>query len=178
MEIKMSKAANIDFLIGDTVVYPSHGVGKIVGEEANVIAGVEMKLYVISFDKDKMTLRVPKSRAEKAGLRHLSTNEDFSKAVAALKGKAKVAKGMWSKRAQEYEGKINSGSVLAIAEVLRDLHRNVDDPSRSYSERVIYESALQRFINEYAATHNTLLDEATKCVKELLDESRLYQEAA
>lgn len=166
------------FKVGDTVVYPSHGVGKITGEEVQVIAGHEMRLYVISFDKDKMILRVPKNRADKAGLRQLSTSAEFKKAIATLKGKAKVARGMWSKRAQEYETKINSGSVVAISEVLRDLHRNVDDPNRSYSERMIYESALERFTHEFAAAESIVLDLAAKKVKELLERAKFVSTTA
>jgi CarD family transcriptional regulator len=167
-----------DFNVGDTVVYPSHGVGQVISEEAQVIAGVEMKLLVISFDKDKMILRVPKSRAAKAGLRHLTSKEDFKKALVILKGKAKIAKGMWSKRAQEYEAKINSGNVVSIAEVLRDLYRNVEDPNRSYSERVIYESALERFINEFSAANQVDKEEASTKVKEILEDAKILAEVA
>jgi len=173
MTSKVAQNANEnDFTVGDTVVYPSHGVGKITGEEVQNIAGHELKLYVISFAKDKMILRVPKNRAEKAGLRQLSTSDEFKTAITTLKGKAKVARGMWSKRAQEYETKINSGDVIAISEVLRDLHRNVDDPNRSYSERMIYESALERFTHEYAAAENIDLETASKKVNELLERAR------
>lgn len=168
----MSKASTEKlFKIGDSVVYPSHGVGEITDVEVQVIAGIEMKLYVIMFDKDKMVLRVPVNRAEKAGLRQLSNSSEFKKAIITLKGKARISKGMWSKRAQEYEGKINSGSVISIAEVLRDLHCNVNDPNRSYSERMIYESALERFTNEYAAADEIDADTAGKKVRELLEKS-------
>ena len=153
------------FKIGDSVVYPSHGVGCITGEEVQTVAGSEIKVYVISFDNDKMILRVPKSRAVKAGLRHLSSNKEIDEAVATLKAKAKVSKGMWSKRVQEYESKINSGSVVLVAEVVRDLHKNVDDPDRSYSEKIIYESALERLIKEYAASLS--LDEESARAKVL-----------
>ncbi len=142
------------FKIGDSVVYPSHGVGQITAEEIQVVAGVEISLYVISFTKDKMILRVPKSRAVKTGLRHISSTSDLDSAISVLKGKAKISKGMWSKRAQEYESKINSGSIISIAEVLRDLHRNVEDPDRSYSEKVIYDLALDRLVNEYSMAVN------------------------
>lgn len=178
MTTKAIAKKDVSFKVGDTVVYASHGVGKIIGEEVQMIAGVEMRLYVISFDKDKMTLRVPKSRAEKAGLRQLSTSGEFKTALETLNGKAKIAKGMWSKRAQEYESKINSGSVTLIAEVLRDLHRNVDDPNRSYSERMIYESALDRFIHEYAAANKMSVADASVKVKELLEITRELQDAA
>lgn len=176
----MPQSKIIPFAVGDAVVYPSHGVGKITGEELQVIGGVEMKLYIIVFDKDKMTLRVPKNRAEKAGLRHLSTSNDFVSALKALEGKARIAKGMWSKRAQEYELKINSGNIVAIAEVLRDLHPNVEDPNRSYSERVIYEAAMERLANEFSASNNTMdFETAVKQIREALENSRLlHTEAA
>ena len=151
-------ARNTNFNVGDSVVYPSHGVGVITSEEVQSVAGTEVNLYVISFEKDKMILRVPKSRASKAGLRHLSSDDEIEAVVKILQSKAKLTKGMWSKRAQEYEMKINSGSIVAIAEVLRDLHRNVEDPERSYSEKVIYDLALDRLVNEYSVA--TKLDRA------------------
>ena len=166
----MNKISEIsDFKVGDTVVYPSHGVGQIIAEEIQTIAGSDIMLYVISFIKDKMTLRVPKSRAIKTGLRHLTSSTDFEKAIEILKQKAKVAKGMWSKRAQEYEQKINSGNITLIAEVLRDLHRNVSDNDRSYSERLIYEAALDRLSNEYAASSGIKREAAHEKLVELLD---------
>ena len=158
-----------DFKIGDTVVYPSHGVGEITAEERQVIAGTEMRLYVISFAKEKMILRVPKSRAVKTGLRHLTSATDFEDVIKVLKQKARNGKGMWSKRAQEYEQKINSGEIIKIAEVLRDLHKNVGDNDRSYSERVIYEAALERLSTEYAASAKLDKPEACARLVELLD---------
>ena len=160
---------NLEFQIGDTVVYPSHGVGQIISEEVQKIAGSDVLLYVISFMKDKMILRVPKSRAIKTGLRHLTSSTDFEEAISVLKQKAKIAKGMWSKRAQEYEQKINSGNIVLIAEVLRDLHKNVVDADRSYSERIIYEAALERLSNEYAASVGLPRDTAHAKLVELLD---------
>ena len=167
------------FNVGDPVVYPSHGLGVITAEETQIVVGTEQKFYVVQFKKDKMTLKVPKNRAEKAGLRHLSSSEDLKKALITLQGKARVDKGMWSKRAQKYELKINSGNVVDIAEVLRDLHRNKNDPHRSYSERMIYDSAFQRFSNEYAAANSLSIEDANKIIEEMLEEARiLYQEAA
>jgi len=167
----MSKTSDQErvFSVGDDVVYPSHGVGRITGEEIEVIAGQEMRLYVISFVSDKMILRVPISRALKAGLRHLGSANDFDAIIEILRGKAKVAKGMWSKRAQEYESKINSGILTAIAEVLRDLHKNVEDPNRSYSERLIYESALDRLSAEYSAAVSLDKKETNGKIIEILD---------
>ncbi len=142
-----------NFAVGEYVVYPTHGVGKIMGHEVEKIGDYELKVFVIAFEKDKMTLRVPVGRAEAAGLRSISTNDQITKALATLKGRAKIARGMWSRRAQEYEAKINSGNLVAIAEVVRDLHKNVDQSERSYSERMIYETALHRLSGEVAASN-------------------------
>jgi CarD family transcriptional regulator len=166
------------FKVDDTVVYPSHGVGVITAEETQVVAGLEVKFLVITFAKDRMTLRVPVNRAQKAGLRHLSSPSDIQKALVTLKGKARIEKGMWSKRAQKYEEKIHSGDVISIAEVLRDLHRNIDDPARSYSERLIYEAAFDRFVNEYAVTNNISVEEAKGAVKAMLSHTIGEEEAA
>lgn len=150
-----------EFKVGGKVVYPAHGVGKIVSEESQSVAGHELKLFVIDFPKDKMTLRVPVTRAKASGLRVLSNDNDVKKAVSILKGRARPGRGMWSRRAKEYEDKINSGNITNIAEVVRDLHKNVDDPDRSYSERVIYESALGRLAGEFAAVNEVSTEEAT-----------------
>lgn len=138
------------FEIGNRVVYPAHGVGEITGEEVQKVSGQDLKLLVISFAKERMILRVPAHRA-KSTLRHLSSKEQVKEALSILSGKAKAARGMWSRRAQEYELKINSGNIIAISEVVRDLHKNVDDPDRSYSERMIYEAALERLATEISA---------------------------
>lgn len=139
------------FTVGDYVVYPAHGVGQVTGEESQSVGETQISVYVVSFEKEKMVLRVPVQRAERVGLRSLSTKEQVVKAIKTLKGRAKMGRGMWSRRAQEYEQKINSGNIIQIAEVVRDLHKNVDDPDRSYSERMIYEAALERLAGEYAA---------------------------
>jgi CarD family transcriptional regulator len=141
-----------NFAVGEYVVYPTHGVGKIMGHESEKIGDYELKVFVIAFEKDKMTLRVPTGRAEAAGLRSISPNDQISRAISTLKGRAKIARGMWSRRAQEYEAKINSGNLIAIAEVVRDLHKNVDQSERSYSERMIYETAMHRLCGEVAAS--------------------------
>ncbi len=157
-----------DYKIGDFVVYPTHGVGKITGEETQEIGGHTLKLLVISFEKDKMTLRVPMSRAEAAGLRNISSMEHIEKAFTTLKGRAKAGRGMWSRRAQEYETKINSGCLISVAEVVRDLHKNVDQSERSYSERMIYESAFSRIVGELAAAEKTDLGKATAKLLDIL----------
>lgn len=180
--VKLDKASSksCEFKKGDAVVYPSHGVGMVVDEEVQSVSGTEISCYVIVFEKDKMKLRVPKNKAEKTGLRHLSSNADISKALGTIKGKARVEKGMWSKRAQKYEEKINSGNVVYIAEVVRDLHRNVDNPNCSYSERQIFDSAFQRFVNEYAASQGIAVNDAQNKIKSILDEAKaeLQDEAA
>ncbi|MCC5983126.1 MAG: CarD family transcriptional regulator [Rhodobacteraceae bacterium] len=147
----MSKARKAEFRPNDHVVYPAHGVGKIVSIEEQEIAGISLELFVISFEKDKMTLRVPTNRAVDVGMRSLSSPDVVDKALATLRGKARVKRAMWSRRAQEYEQKINSGDLLAIAEVVRDLHRNDDQREQSYSERQLYEAALERLTREVAA---------------------------
>lgn len=156
------------FEIGQKVVYPSHGVGYITAIESQNISGYELQVYVVSFEKDKMTLRVPTSRVGASGLRKLSSVKEVDKAISTLKSRAKVGRGMWSRRAQEYEGKINSGDIVQIAEVVRDLHKNVDDPDRSYSERIIYESALSRLAGEFAAVQKITHEEANDNLVKLL----------
>lgn len=145
-------AKKAHFGLGEYVVYPTHGVGKILGLEVEHIGDFELKVFVIAFEKDKMTLRVPVGRAEAAGLRSISPTDQITRAITTLKGRAKIARGMWSRRAQEYEAKINSGNLIAIAEVVRDLHKNVDQSERSYSERMIYETAMHRLCGEVAAS--------------------------
>ena len=147
----MTKAKKLDFIPEEYVVYPAHGVGQIISIEEQEIAGLNLELFVVAFEKDKMTLRVPTHKAVEIGLRSLSSPEVVSRAMSTLRGKAKVKRAMWSRRAQEYEQKINSGDLIAIAEVVRDLHRNDDQREQSYSERQLYEAALERLTREVAA---------------------------
>lgn len=149
--VKQPEKSAYDFKVGDYLVYPTHGVGTVTAIEQTEIVGTKVTLYVLNFEKEKMTLRVPVNRAPGVGLRRLSSSEQIGKALTVLKGRPKTARGMWSRRATEYGQKINSGNIEAIAQVVRDLHKNVDDPDRSYSERVIYESAFDRLCGEYAA---------------------------
>ncbi len=158
------------FKIGDQVVYPSHGVGEIIGEEVQIVSGMEFRVYIISMLKEKMTLRVPVKRASVAGLRLLCSADKLQSAFVILQKKSKSSKGMWSKRAQEYELKINSGDVHSLAEVVRDLHKNSDDPDRSYSERIIYESALNRLAGEFAAVEGISIEKAINIVTNSLQE--------
>ncbi|MDX2049962.1 MAG: CarD family transcriptional regulator [Rickettsiaceae bacterium] len=156
-----------NFKIGSKVVYASHGVGEIVAIETEVISGFELKVYVISFIQDKMTLRVPISRAQSSGLRPLVDKTDVEKVFAILVGKPKQGNRMWSRRAQEYEAKINSGDLASVAEVVRDLYKNADS-DRSYSERTIYESALNRLASEISVLENISKDEAVTKLLQVL----------
>lgn len=158
----------LEFTVNEQVVYPSHGVGIIKAIEHQSVGGFDLQFYVIEFEKDKMILKVPVGRAEVSGLRSLSKDAAIDKAMETLKSRAKAGRGMWSRRAQEYEAKINSGDIILIAEVVRDLHKNVDDPDRSYSERVIYEAALKRLAGEYAAVKTVSIEEATDNIVKLL----------
>jgi len=146
----MSKSG-LDFKVGDAVVYPAHGVGKVIAVETQEVAGMALEVYVITFDHEKMTLRVPTKKAVSAGLRSLAGETVVTKALTTLKGRARIKRTMWSRRAQEYEAKINSGDLVSIAEVVRDLHRADNQPEQSYSERQLYESALDRMAREVAA---------------------------
>ncbi len=147
----MSKSKKYDFHPDQFVVYPAHGVGRIVNIETQEVAGFELEMFVITFEKDKMTLRVPTHKATEIGMRCLASNAEVQHAMITLRGKAKVKRAMWSRRAQEYEQKINSGDLIAIAEVVRDLHRTDDQREQSYSERQLYEAALERLTREVAA---------------------------
>jgi len=143
--------AKLEFEAGDYVVYPVHGVGKVERVETIAIAGFSVTTYVITFDKERMTLKVPVSKAKASGLRKLSTKDRVKSALETLTGKAQIRRVMWSRRAQEYEAKINSGDLVQIAEVVRDLHRATDQPEQSYSERQIYQAAIERLAREVAA---------------------------
>ncbi|MEM8870962.1 MAG: CarD family transcriptional regulator [Pseudomonadota bacterium] len=147
----MTKKKNAEFRPNDFVVYPAHGVGRIVSIDEQEVAGIKLEMFVITFEKDKMTLRVPTHKATSVGMRSLSTPDIVGKAMDTLKGRARVKRAMWSRRAQEYEQKINSGDLISIAEVVRDLHRNDDQREQSYSERQLYEAALERLTREVAA---------------------------
>ena len=164
----MTKSKKPEFRPNEFVVYPAHGVGKIMSIEEQEIAGFKLELFVIHFEKDKMTLRVPTNKAVDVGMRALSAPDVVSKALETLKGKAKVKRAMWSRRAQEYEQKINSGDLLAIAEVVRDLHRSDDQREQSYSERQLYEAALDRLTREVAAVGSLDTAGAQKNVDEVL----------
>ncbi|MFO1147030.1 MAG: CarD family transcriptional regulator [Alsobacter sp.] len=156
---------------GEFVVYPAHGVGQIVAIEEQEVAGFKLELFVISFEKDKMTLRVPTAKATSVGMRKLAENGLVSKALETITGRARIKRTMWSRRAQEYEAKINSGDLIAIAEVVRDLHRSDAQPEQSYSERQLYEAALDRMAREVAAVNRLHEGEALKLIEAQLAKS-------
>ena len=164
----MTKSKKLEFRPNDYIVYPAHGVGQIVSIEEQEVAGFKLELFVITFEKDKMTLRVPTNKATDVGMRSLSSPDVVTKAMTTLKGKARVKRAMWSRRAQEYEQKINSGDLISIAEVVRDLHRNDDQREQSYSERQLYEAALERLTREVAAVSGGDEVAAAKQVDEVL----------
>lgn len=159
-------AKTLNFIAGDYVVYPKHGVGRVVELQKSEIAGMALELYVLRFEKERMTLRVPTNKAESVGMRKLSSDKTMREALATLKGKPKVKRTMWSRRAQEYEAKINSGDLVSISEVVRDLFRADDQPEQSYSERQIFEAAASRLARELAAMEQ--LDEP-KALEKLLE---------
>ncbi len=147
----MAKAKQSDYSAGDFVVYPTHGVGKVLGVETQEISGISLELIIIKFDKDRMTLRVPVEKAQNSGLRKLSTRKVMDTALTTLKGRSRAKRTMWNRREQEYEAKINSGDPVSIAEVVRDLHRGDDQPDQPHSQHQMYQAALDRLAQELAA---------------------------
>ncbi len=154
------------FKIGELVVYPAHGVGKITNVEEQEIAGIKLELYIVDFEKEKLRLKVPTNRAEQKGMRHLADRSMIEQAMKVIRGRARIKRTMWSRRAQEYDAKINSGDMIAVSEVIRDLYRSDRQPEQSYSERQLFEQALARFARELAAVRKVDEDQ---CIKELED---------
>ena len=167
-EIKINKTvlpkSKDSFNVSNYIVYPSHGVGKITSIDNLTILNQEHKLYIIYFEKEKLTIKIPVEKAEKYGIRHLVSKKEIEEVLTILRGGVKKIKGMWSRRAQEYEEKINSGNIMLLAEVIRDLTRDIQDGDRSFSERLIYETAIFRLANEYAIIFNISLDVAKEKV--------------
>ncbi len=169
--VRVSRARKEDegpFSEGDHVVYPTHGVGKVERIAIEEIAGHKLELIHITFEENRMTLRVPVAKAKSAGLRKLATRKLFDEAMAILKGRARIKRTMWSRRAQEYEAKINSGDPLSIAEVVRDLHRNAGQPDQSFSERQIYEAAMDRLAAEFGALERIDKSQAAQKIADYL----------
>ena len=156
------------YATGEYVVYPAHGVGKVADVAKQTIAGSELELLVVNFDKDKMTLRIPLQKVEHVGLRKISEPTTINQALETLKGKAKIKKIMWSRRAQEYENKINSGNPIAVAEVVRDLYRQENLAEQSYSARQNYEQAFERLASEVAVCDNISIEDANKKLLSIL----------
>jgi CarD family transcriptional regulator len=172
-EQKMKNSANRHgFKLNEFVVYPAHGVGQIISVEEQEVAGFRLELFVINFTKDKMTLRVPTSKVTGVGMRKLSEPEAARRSLEILTGRARIKRTMWSRRAQEYEAKINSGDINAIAEVVRDLYRSEAQPEQSYSERQLYEAALDRMMREIAAVHKLSDTEALKMIETQLKKNQ------
>jgi CarD family transcriptional regulator len=165
---KAAPAKKLPFSRGDYVVYPTHGVGRVTGVEKQEIAGFNLQLFVILFESEKMTLRVPVDKVADSGLRKISSKDKMLSVIGTLKGRARSKRTMWSRRAQEYEAKINSGDPIAIAEVVRDLYRAPGQPEQSYSERQMYEAALERLVNEFALVEKLDVDAATEKLETVL----------
>ncbi|MGQ3676667.1 CarD family transcriptional regulator [Xanthobacter sp. TB0139] len=168
MSTKKNPQTRLGFKTGEHIVYPSHGVGRIMAIEEQEVAGFKLELFVISFEKDKMTLRVPLPKIASVGMRKLSETNIVEKSLETLQGRARVKRTMWSRRAQEYEAKINSGDLVAISEVVRDLYRSDTQPEQSYSERQLYEAALDRMARELSAVQNLTETEAIKLIEQNL----------
>jgi CarD family transcriptional regulator len=156
------------FKTNEFIVYPSHGVGQIIAIEEQEVAGAKLELFVINFVKDKMTLRVPTAKIASVGMRKLAEAPLVRRALDTLKGRARVKRTMWSRRAQEYEAKINSGDLIAVAEVVRDLYRSEAQPEQSYSERQLYEAALDRVVREISTVNKITETEALKLIEQSL----------
>jgi CarD family transcriptional regulator len=165
MTLKKAPQTRLGFKAGEYIVYPTHGVGLVKAIEEQEIAGFKLELFVIGFEKDKMTLRVPTAKVVQVGMRKLSEPDVFKKAMELLKGRARIKRTMWSRRAQEYESKINSGDICLVAEVVRDLYRADTQPEQSYSERQLYEAALDRMAREVAVIEKVTDNEAVKLIE-------------
>ncbi len=161
----------LGFKTGEYIVYPAHGVGLITSIEEQEVAGLTLELFVISFEQDKLTLRVPVAKIKSVGMRKLAEEDEVKKALETVTGRARVKRTMWSRRAQEYEAKINSGDLVAIAEVVRDLYRSEAQPEQSYSERQLYEAAIDRMTREIAAVEEITETEALKKIEGQLAKS-------
>ena len=166
-----------NYKVGQHIIYPAHGVGEVIAIEQEVIAGFDIEVYVVKFEQDKMTLRVPTAKAANSGMRALSDELVLKDAFTTLKGKARIKRTMWSRRAQEYEAKINSGDLILVAEVVRDLHRTEAQPEQSYSERQLYERALDRMMREVAAIRKSSHEAAMDDMIDTLTKARSRQAA-
>jgi CarD family transcriptional regulator len=178
MSAKKTGQQRLGFKTGEFIIYPAHGLGKVVAIEDQEIAGYKLELFVISFLKEKMTLRVPVAKVAQVGMRKLSEPAMIAKALDVLTGRARIKRTMWSRRAQEYEAKINSGDIIAVAEVVRDLYRSEAQPEQSYSERQLYEQALDRLMSEVSAVDDITDTEALKKIEASLAKNPRRAKAA
>jgi CarD family transcriptional regulator len=161
----------LGYKTGEFVVYPAHGVGQIVSIEEQEVAGLTLELFVISFEQDKLTLRVPVAKIKSVGMRKLAEDDMVTRALDTVTGRARVKRTMWSRRAQEYEAKINSGDLISISEVVRDLYRSDDQPEQSYSERQLFEQAMDRMSREIGSVNKLTLTEAVQLIEKNLQKS-------
>jgi CarD family transcriptional regulator len=178
MSAKKTGQQRHGFKTGEYIVYPAHGVGQITSIDEQEIAGFKLELFVVSFAKEKMTLRVPTAKIATVGMRKLSDAALVAQALDVLTGRARVKRTMWSRRAQEYEAKINSGDIIATAEVVRDLYRSEAQPEQSYSERQLYEAALERFMSELSIVENITETESLKRIEASLAKNPRRAKAA
>jgi CarD family transcriptional regulator len=178
MSIAKKTAQRQGFKTGEAIVYPAHGVGRITAIEEQEIAGFKLELFVVAFEKDKMVLRVPTAKAITVGMRKLAEPKLITRSLEVLTGRARVKRTMWSRRAQEYEAKINSGDLIAVAEVVRDLYRSEAQPEQSYSERQLYEAALDRVVREISTVNKITETEALKLIEQSLAKSPRRMKAA
>ena len=162
---KTAAATRHGFKTGESIVYPAHGVGTIVAIEEQDVAGMRLELFVIDFEKDKMRLKVPVAKAQSIGMRKLAETDFVERSLRVVQGRARIKRTMWSRRAQEYDAKINSGDLILIAEVVRDLYRAENQPEQSYSERQLYEAALGRMAREIAAVRSVSETEAVRLIE-------------
>ena len=174
---KKSKGPKKVFKPNQHIVYPAHGVGIVTSIDQEVIAGFDIEVYVVHFEQDKMTLRVPTAKVDTSGMRALSDELTLKDSFTTLKGRARIKRTMWSRRAQEYEAKINSGDLILVSEVVRDLHRTDAQPEQSYSERQLYERAIDRMVREVAAIRKESRDAALESVLDTLAKARSRQAA-
>jgi CarD family transcriptional regulator len=178
MSIAKKTAQRQGFKTGEAIVYPAHGVGRITAIEEQEIAGFKLELFVVAFEKDKMVLRVPTAKAITVGMRKLAEPKLITRSLEVLTGRARVKRTMWSRRAQEYEAKINSGDLIAVAEVVRDLYRSEAQPEQSYAERQLYEAALDRVVREISTVNKITETEALKLIEQSLAKSPRRMKAA
>jgi CarD family transcriptional regulator len=178
MSTKKAGQQRLGFKTGEFIIYPAHGLGKIISIEEQEIAGFKLELFVVSFLKEKMTLRVPTAKIAQVGMRKLSDEAGINQALDVLTGRARIKRTMWSRRAQEYEAKINSGDIIAVSEVVRDLYRSDAQPEQSYSERQLYEAALERLMSEVSAVGEITDTEALKKIETSLSKNPRRAKAA